>query len=314
MVLLYMGYVIAWYNPYGDCMKIEVVRPNGYCHGVASAILRIVELSKSDTPKPIHVYGMVIHNTHVTQALSRAGVISHMQPKLSDIDQMQGTIVFTAHGTPKATKEYAASKGLTCVDVTCKDVTSTLTLIDDFIAKGYNVLYIGKHGHPESIAASEDPRVTLVERLEEIQALDLQGKWAVTNQTTLSILELAEQYHYLRETYPEITIMNEICNATLRRQEAVLDHFDKDLLIVVGDQKSNNSQNLAKMHPNGVLIQSYRDLENLDLNVDTVAVTAGASTPRQILNEVIEALEHYHQTGSFAYTSTMNDERILALK
>jgi 4-hydroxy-3-methylbut-2-enyl diphosphate reductase len=295
-------------------MNIEVVRPNGYCHGVASAILRIVELSKSDTPKPIHVYGMIIHNTHVTEALKRAGVISHLQPKLSDIDDMQGTIVFTAHGTPKATKAYAASKGLTCVDVTCKDVTSTLNLIEDFLAKGYQVLYIGKHGHPESIAASEDPGVTLVETLEEIKALNLEGKWAVTNQTTLSILELADQYKYLKETYPDIVVMNEICNATLRRQEAVLDQFDKDLLIVVGDEKSNNSQNLAKAHPNGVLIQSYKDLHKLDLNVDSVAVTAGASTPRQILNEVIEALEYYNQTGSFAYSSTMTDERILALK
>jgi 4-hydroxy-3-methylbut-2-enyl diphosphate reductase len=295
-------------------MKIEVVRPNGYCHGVASAILRIVELAQSDTPKPIHVYGMIIHNAHVTEALSRAGVISHLQPQLSDIDAMEGTIVFTAHGTPKATKAYAAAKGLTCVDVTCKDVTSTLLLIEDFIAKGYQVLYIGKHGHPESIAASEAAQVTLVETLEEIQALDLRGKWAVTNQTTLSILELSQQYEYLQTTYPEITIMNEICNATLRRQEAVLDHFDKELLIVVGDPKSNNSQNLAKAHPNGVLIQSYADLPRLDLNVKTVAVTAGASTPRQILNEVVDALERYAASGQFDYASTMNDARILSLK
>jgi 4-hydroxy-3-methylbut-2-enyl diphosphate reductase len=295
-------------------MKVEVVRPNGYCHGVASAIIRIVELSRSDTPKPIHVYGMVIHNMHVTEALARSGVISHLNPTLSDIDSMEGTIVFTAHGTPKATKAYAASKGLTCVDVTCKDVTATLELIDQFILDGYQVLYIGRHGHPESIAASEHDRVTLVESLEEIQALTLTGRWAVTNQTTLSILELAEQYDYLKQTYPDITIMNEICHATLRRQEAVLDQFDKDLLIVVGDQKSNNSQNLAKMHPNGVLIQSYRDLASLNLNVNSIAVTAGASTPRQILNEVVEALELYAQTGSLAYQSTMTDERILALK
>jgi 4-hydroxy-3-methylbut-2-enyl diphosphate reductase len=150
--------------------------------------------------------------------------------------------------------------------------------------------------------------------LEEIQALTLTGRWAVTNQTTLSILELAEQYDYLKQTYPDITIMNEICHATLRRQEAVLDQFDKDLLIVVGDPKSNNSQNLAKMHPNGVLIQSYKDLTRLNLNVDSVAVTAGASTPRQILNEVVDALEHYRQNGTFDYQSTMTDERILALK
>jgi 4-hydroxy-3-methylbut-2-en-1-yl diphosphate reductase len=85
-------------------------------------------------------------------------------------------------------------------------------------------------------------------------------------------------------------------------------------LIVVGDPKSNNSQNLAKMHPNGVLIQSYSDLDKLDLNVESIAVTAGASTPRQILTEVVEALEHFAQTGTLDYQSTMTDERILALK
>ncbi len=307
-----MRRTLSWYNL--EYMDIHIVKPNGYCHGVASAIRKIVELTKSDTPRPIHIYGMIIHNAHVTEALERYGVISHLTPKLEDIDSMKGTIVFTAHGTPKATKAYAASKGLTCVDVTCKDVTSTLELIDQFIADDYQVLYIGRHGHPESVAANEAPEVTLVESLDEIQALDLQGRWAVTNQTTLSILELKEQYDYLRETYPGIVIMNEICNATLRRQEAVLDHFDKDLLIVVGDPKSNNSNNLAKLHPNGVLIQSYQDLANLDLAVQSVAVTAGASTPRQILNEVIEALEWYQQHQNFNYPSTMNDERILALK
>lgn len=292
-------------------MNIHRIKPSGYCYGVVNAINIVLNAIKSDVPKPITIYGMLIHNKHVIESFKNLGVNSIIDPKLSDLDELEGTIIFTAHGIREHIKEYAASKGLHVIDATCKDVTKTIDLIKNYINDGYEVLYIGKKGHPEATAATEPKEVTLITSIEDI-SINRDKKYVITNQTTMSVLDVKDIYDYISTNYNNVEVMDEVCNATRRRQEAVLNHFDKDLLIVVGDKRSNNSNNLAKLHPNGILVETYRDLLDIELNYENIAVTAGASTPKPLVDEVVHYLNAVANNED--YSSDVDYKKIVKLK
>jgi 4-hydroxy-3-methylbut-2-enyl diphosphate reductase len=279
-------------------MDLVRIKPSGYCFGVVNAINIVLKALKSDVPKPITIYGMLIHNKKVIDSLTHLGVNTLLEPSINDLSSIKGTVIFTAHGIKKSTKDKAQELGLHVIDATCRDVTKTFDIIDDFVEKGYEVLYIGKKGHPEATAATDNPKVHLISDISDLD-IDISKKYVITNQTTMSMLDVFDIYEYIRDNYTNVEIMEEICNATRRRQEAVLDQLDKELLIVVGDTKSNNSNNLAKLHPNGVLVETYRDLEGVNLNVDSIAVTAGASTPKQLVEDVMEYLRLYPNVDKF---------------
>jgi 4-hydroxy-3-methylbut-2-enyl diphosphate reductase len=291
-------------------MEITRIKPSGYCYGVVNAINVVLNAIKSEVPKPITIYGMLIHNKNVIDSLSSLGVNTIIDPSLSDLDNLEGTIIFTAHGIRESVIEYAKQQGLHVINATCRDVTNTINLIKDYVHKGYEVLYIGKEGHPEATATTDFRGVQLITKREDL-SINPTKKYVITNQTTMSMLDLFDIYEHAK-TFPNIEVMNEICNATRRRQEAVLEHLDKELLIVVGDTRSNNSNNLAKLHPNGVLIETYKDLKNIPLNYSSVAVTAGASTPKLLVDEVVEYLEQYPKIEDFK--STKDYQKIVTLK
>ncbi len=292
-------------------MQVLKINPRGYCYGVVDAmvIARNAALDKT-LPRPIYILGMIVHNKHVTDAFEEDGIITlDGDNRLEIIEQVEtGTVIFTAHGVSPEIREIARRKGLVSIDATCPDVTVTHDLIREKSAEGYDIIYIGKKGHPEPEGAIgvAPSHVHLVQSAEDIDELELDNdKLLVTNQTTMSQWDVKAAMDYLKVKYPHIQIHEEICLATQVRQEAVAEQAgNADLLIVVGDPKSNNSNRLTQVSEEIADTPSYRiaDISELKLEwlvgIQTVAVTAGASTPTPIVKEVITFLEKYDAQDS----------------
>ncbi|WOV85531.1 4-hydroxy-3-methylbut-2-enyl diphosphate reductase [Sporosarcina jeotgali] len=292
-------------------MKVLKISPRGYCYGVVDAmvIARNAALDES-LPRPIYILGMIVHNKHVTDAFEEDGIITlEGDNRLEILNQVEtGTVIFTAHGVSPEVRELARKKGLVSIDATCPDVTVTHDLIREKTAEGYDIIYIGKAHHPEPEGALgvAPGRVHLVENAEDIEQLTLQNdKLLVTNQTTMSQWDVIHLMEDLKKKYPQIEVHKEICMATQVRQEAVAEQAgEADLLIVVGDPKSNNSNRLTQVSVEIANTPSYRisDVSEIQLSwlegVERVAVTAGASTPTLIVREVIEFLTKYDPDDS----------------
>ncbi len=291
-------------------MDIIKITPRGYCYGVVDAmvIARNASLDKS-LPRPIYILGMIVHNKHVTDAFEEDGIYTLDGPnRLEILEQIEeGTVIFTAHGVSPEVKKRAKDKGLTCIDATCPDVEVTHELIRNKKAKGYHVIYIGKKGHPEpegAVGVAPDI-VHLVENLEDVEQLPkelVNEKLIVTNQTTMSQWDVSHLMDRLKERYPHIEVHKEICLATQVRQEAVAEQAQQaELLIVVGDPKSNNSNRLAQVSKEIAHTNAYRiaDISELDTTwfegIESVAITAGASTPTPIVKEVIDYIKKYDE-------------------
>lgn len=290
-------------------MDIIKISPRGYCYGVVDAmvIARNASLDQS-LPRPIYILGMIVHNKHVTDAFEEEGIITLDGPnRLEILEQIEsGTVIFTAHGVSPQVKARAKEKGLVCIDATCPDVEFTHDLIREKTADDYDVIYIGKKDHPEpegAIGVSPD-HVHLIETQEDVLSLPdhlADKKLIVTNQTTMSQWDVSHIMDELKVQFPHIEVHKEICLATQVRQEAVAEQAgEADLLIVVGDPKSNNSNRLTQVskeiaHTNAYRISSLNELKNEWLEgVEKVAVTAGASTPTPIVKEVITYIKNYN--------------------
>lgn len=289
-------------------MIVKDIRPRGFCKGVHKAIEKVKEVLKNDIyPKPIYILGYIVHNKYVVDELTALGAITlddQQQSRKSLIESItSGTIVISAHGTPVDVIQMIKDKGLTLVDATCQDVYTTHDLIKEHLAKGYHVIYIGKKNHPETNASlSLGKHVHLIEDIHDIESLMISEPIFVTNQTTFSIKDIFNLHQALRAKYQNIVIAEEICNATRIRQNAIIEQNDKvDLCYIVGDPRSNNSKNLVKISESvtqtkTLLIESVKDININDLiNVNTVAVSSGASTPEYLTKEVIAFLESYNQ-------------------
>ena len=287
-------------------MEVIKINPRGYCYGVVDAmvIARNAALDKT-LPRPIYILGMIVHNKHVTDAFEQEGIITLDGDNRKEIIEQveKGTVIFTAHGVSPEIREIARRKGLVSIDATCPDVTVTHDLIREKSAEGYDIIYIGKKGHPEpegAIGVAPD-HVHLVQSIKDIDNLQLDNeKILVTNQTTMSQWDVAFLMEQIEEKFPDVEVHKEICLATQVRQEAVAQQAgDADLLIVVGDPMSNNSNRLTQVSVEIASTPSYRigDISELKIewlmDIDKVAVTAGASTPTPIVKEVVAFLEKF---------------------
>lgn len=289
-------------------MKVIKIAPRGYCYGVVDAmvIARNAALDKT-LPRPIYILGMIVHNKHVTDAFEEEGIITLDGKNRKEIIEKvtTGTVIFTAHGVSPEIRQIAIDKGLVTLDATCPDVTKTHDLIKEKEKEGYYIIYIGKKGHPEPEGAVgvAPHAVSLVENLEDIEQLDIQNdKILVTNQTTMSQWDVVDLMKSIRTKYPHAEVHKEICLATQVRQEAVAKQAgEADVLIVVGDPMSNNSNRLAQVSEEIAHTTAYRiaDISELKLEwlkgAKSVAVTAGASTPTPITKEVIAFLDQYNE-------------------
>lgn len=286
-------------------MDVVKITPRGYCYGVVDAITLVRRVAENPSyPRPIHVLGLIVHNRHAVEELGRYDVVNlDGDNRLSLIETIrEGTVIFTAHGVSPAVKARARERGLTVVDATCPDVTKTHDLIRRLTALDYHIIYIGKKGHPEPEGAmGEAPgRVWLVETEADLDALpaSLGAKIAIVTQTTLSQWDTQALIDRIRERFPGAEAHNEICLATQLRQEAAVRDAERcDVVIVVGDERSNNSNRLVQVVREIAKKPAYLvgTLADLDLTwlagKKTVGVTAGSSTPSHLTREVVQYLE-----------------------
>ncbi|KOR82661.1 4-hydroxy-3-methylbut-2-enyl diphosphate reductase [Paenibacillus solani] len=307
-------------------MEVLKISPRGYCYGVVDAMVLARQAAQNlDLPRPIYILGMIVHNSHVTQSFEDEGIITLDGPNRMDIlNQVEsGTVIFTAHGVSPEVRKLARDKGLTTLDATCPDVTRTHDLIREKVADGYEIIYIGKKGHPEpegAIGIAPD-HVHLIEKEEEIEQLHVKSsRIIITNQTTMSQWDIKHIMKNLLDKFPGAEIHNEICLATQVRQEAVAEQAGQaDLVIVVGDPRSNNSNRLAQVSEEIAGVPAHRIGDVTELKrewlegVGKVAVTSGASTPTPITKEVIAYLEQYEhdKPETWEIKRTVNMSKLL---
>ncbi len=284
-------------------MEVIKITPRGYCHGVVHALNLVSNTIADETkPRPVYILGQIVHNQNITNAFNEAGAITVDGANREEIlDKVEsGTVIITAHGINPHLITRAANRGLTIVDATCSDVYRTHSVIKDKLDNGYEVLYIGKDGHPEPEGAiGINPElIHLITNESDLDNLTLtRDKLCITNQTTMSMWDTEVLMNKAQEKFPHLEVINEICLATQQRQEAVLEMAkNADITLVVGDPKSNNTNRLVQISEEMAGTPAYRinnveDIDNnwlLDKKVEKIAVTSGASTPTIITKEVID--------------------------
>lgn len=259
-------------------MIIKRIEPQGYCFGVINA-LKIINEAINNYSR-VYVLGNIIHNKEVNKDLVNKGAIILDKNSIIPND---GVVVLTAHGTSPIVKNNLTN----FIDATCPYIKK----IHELIAQTKNdIIYIGKENHPETNAVLDYKNIHLVTSFEDLNNLKVINP-ILLNQTTLSILFLDKMTKSIINKYPNVIIYDKICDATRKRQEAVL-NAQFDVLFVVGDKSSSNANELAKLKDNSYLIESYKDItQEMLLGKEVIAVTSASSTPSYLVDEVIKYIE-----------------------
>lgn len=277
-------------------MKVTILKPKGYCAGVARAINIALQAKKDHIDKDVYVLGMLVHNHHVSNLLK-----SHSINIVDSLDEIKDgdVIVFNADGHTFHEREIANKKHLLIYDAICPKVESNLNKIKDEIDKGHQIIYIGQSHHQETkIALSISPEVILYDDKNGIDWSKLKDDSPfVLNQTTLNSLDIVNIYDIIKAHLPEARISNEICPTTRLRQQSVATIKDVDAIIVVGDLVSSNSKRLYEIakstHPD-VFVAMVSDIEDLPLdelrNKKHIAISSGASTPSDVIDLIYDKL------------------------
>lgn len=285
-------------------MQVKAITPRGYCKGV----VRAIEIAKNtqNEQQPIYILGMIVHNQYIVDALKERGIQTidiPGQTRLELLDQIQhGTVIVTAHGASDQVFQKAKNKGLNVIDASCLDVIKTHDLIKEKLNERYDILYIGKKGHPEAEGAIsiDEKRVHLITSKNDIQMMDPNKHYVMTNQTTMSLYDVYDLCEYAKTILPHVTIEKETCTATKIRQEAIKNmEEDIDIVFIVGDPHSNNTQKLASIASEKKEVHMIESLDDLNINwlkgKKKAAVSSGASTPTYLTNQVIEFLHQFNE-------------------
>ncbi|EJN6960417.1 TPA: 4-hydroxy-3-methylbut-2-enyl diphosphate reductase [Photobacterium damselae] len=285
-------------------MKILLANPRGFCAGVDRAI-SIVERALEMYQPPIYVRHEVVHNRFVVEGLKQRGAI--FVEELSEVPD-DNIVIFSAHGVSQAVRNEAKVRQLTVFDATCPLVTKVHMEVARASRKQMEVVLIGHAGHPEVEGtmgqySSDEGGMYLVENPDDVQALRDKVKdpsnLHFVSQTTLSVDETSDVINALRQVFPAIQgpRKDDICYATQNRQDAVREMAKNvDVMIVVGSKNSSNSNRLRelaeKLGTPGYLTDCADDIDPNWLNdVQTVGVTAGASAPEELVNQIIARIK-----------------------
>ena len=282
----------------GVLMQILLASPRGFCAGVNMAIECLDEAIRMFGPN-IYVFHEIVHNRYVVERFTSQGVTF-----VEDISQVpEGSLLlYSAHGVSPQIRAEARARHLQTIDATCPLVTKVHLEAIKFAREGYHIVLIGHSGHDEVIGTmGEAPRsITLVENVDEVDALPFppDARIAYLTQTTLSLGEANAVIERLKQRYPQIASppKEDICYATTNRQEAVSGLVAQaDVLIVLGSQNSSNSRRLMEIgQASGkpaYLVDGPRELRSEWFDDrQTVAITAGASAPEQVVQECVDYL------------------------
>jgi 4-hydroxy-3-methylbut-2-en-1-yl diphosphate reductase len=279
--------------------KIILLRPRGFCAGVVRAI-DVVKIALDLYGAPIYVRKEIVHNKHVVDELRTAGAI--FVEELSEVP-MGARVIFSAHGVAPTVRHEAMERQLQVIDATCPLVTKVHLEAVKFARKSYTIILIGHKDHDEVIGTlGEAPESTiLVSTVQDVDQLQVKDPERVSfiTQTTLSLEETKDIVARLKERFPKIQgpAAQDICYATENRQLAVKAVVPLcQLLLVVGSQNSSNSRRLVEVcEKTGVAAHLIDDLSEVQpewlMGVETVAVTAGASAPENLVEELIGSLQ-----------------------
>jgi 4-hydroxy-3-methylbut-2-enyl diphosphate reductase len=284
--------------PSSDSKTLLLLKPRGFCAGVVRAI-DIVRIALEAFGPPIYVRKEIVHNRFVVEELQGKGAIF-----VDNVDEVPAgeRVIYSAHGVSPEVREASEARKLRVIDATCPLVTKVHVEAVKFAKEGYSLILIGHHDHDEVIGTlGEAPVVTqVVGSPEQVQSLTVPdpNRVAYLTQTTLSLDETTDIIAALRQKFPNIKgpAAQDICYATENRQQAVKHvSSEADLLLVVGSDNSSNSNRLVEVARNlgtgSHLIDSYRNIKPEWLEgVKTIALTAGASAPECLVEEVVEFL------------------------
>ena len=274
-------------------MEVILAKSAGFCFGVKRAVETVYE--QTGTENQIYTYGPIIHNEEVVKDLESKGVtVLEGEEDLRKLDK--GTVVIRSHGVPREICEMIEKKGLTCVDATCPFVKRIHRIVEKESGEGRRIIIIGNPGHPEveGIMGWSHTPATVIESAEEAEKFTcLPGeKPCLVSQTTFNYNKFKELVEIFQKKGYNITIVNTICNATEERQTEAREIADKvDAMIVIGGKHSSNTRKLYEICrercKSTYLIQTLDDLHlELPETAALVGITAGASTPNNIIEEV----------------------------
>ena len=286
-------------------MKILLANPRGFCAGVDRAI-EIVNVCLERFEPPIYVRHEVVHNKFVVEDLANRGAVF-----VEELDEVPdgAIVIFSAHGVSKAVEDEAERRDLTVFDATCPLVTKVHIEVNKFAKTGVDAVLIGHAGHPEveGTMGRFDPqyggRIHLIEDVVDVANLDLptDTDLAFVTQTTLSMDDTAEVIDALKNKFPKIHAprKDDICYATQNRQDAVKELAARcQVVLVVGSPNSSNSNRLRelaeRLGAKAYLIDNAGEMQkDWFAGVDTVGVTAGASAPEVLIQEVLDTLQSW---------------------
>lgn len=281
-------------------MKVILVRPRGFCAGVVRAI-DIVNIALEKFPHPIYVRKEIVHNRAVVENFKRQGVIF--------IDNLQeapegSLVIFSAHGVSPAVRQQARERNVKVIDATCPLVTKVHLEVHKYVREGYSIILIGhkEHDEVEGTTGEAPDKIQVVGKVEEVAQLQVPDpkKVVCLTQTTLSVDETRDIAQAIKQRFPDMVTptKDDICYATQNRQDAVkeLIRAKIDLLLVVGSRNSSNSIRLCEVaRAQGVeshLIDNAAEIQDEWLkDVEKVGLTAGASAPDYLIEEVVRNLQ-----------------------
>ena len=279
-------------------MEVVLAKSSGFCFGVKRAVDRVYEQLAEN--KKIYTYGPIVHNDDVVADLEEKGVkVLNTKEELTELTE--GSVVIRAHGVPKEIYEIMEQKNIECIDATCPFVKRIHKIVEKESAEGRRIIVIGNAKHPEveGIRGWCKTSATVIESREE--ALQFNGskddKYCVVSQTTFNYNKFQELVEIFSKKGYDILAVNTICNATSTRQtEAESLAKDSDAMIVIGGTHSSNSRKLYEICKNQCentfFIQTAEDLPDIPVSsFASLGITAGASTPNTIIQEVLKACQ-----------------------
>lgn len=300
-------------------LTLYLAAPRGFCAGVDRAI-KIVEMALEKWGAPVYVRHEIVHNKFVVDGLRDRGAV--FVEELTECPDDR-PVIFSAHGVPKSVPSAAQARNMVYVDATCPLVSKVHIEAQRHADAGLQMIMIGHEGHPETIGTMgqlPEGDVLLVETPADVATLDVRDpdRLAYVTQTTLSVDDTAEVVAALQARFPAIVgpHKEDICYATTNRQEAVKTMAPKcDAMLVVGAPNSSNSKRLVEVGARAgceyaQLVQRATDIDWRSLEgIRTVGITAGASAPEVLINEVIQAFaDRYDMTQELVETAKENVE------
>ena len=273
-------------------MKLTIAKSAGYCFGVKRAV-NMVYQEAEEAKVPVYTYGPIIHNSEVVNDLKKKGVkVINSREELEALEE--GTVIIRSHGVAREIYDLIHEKGLELVDATCPFVRKIHKIVEKAGNDGDQVIIVGSEHHPEvqGIKGWCTGEVHIISEASQLDGIDLNKPTTLVSQTTFNYKKFQDLVEKISETRYDILVLNTICNATKERQtEARQIAARVDAMVVIGDKRSSNTQKLFEICKEECLNTYYiQTLDDLDINqlrsVESVGITAGASTPNKIIEEV----------------------------